>query len=291
MPDGAAEETPEVYLDEPPRRVNAAMSSRNGERVLRIPLPEAKPGRGLVLDIRYRMPAGPDDEIDYAAPRPVAAFAGPIRWLIAGPSGTLPLVLDGGRTEQRWRTRFAMFVPVPASSGDLEKWFQSGSADDSASGSVDAAVVRSTSPEMVRVFHVSQLKLVIGCSVGMLLAGLLISRLPGGLAGPVVALAAGTMAVLAIFYPQLAAQLAAAAEPGLALLSLVLIGQFAARWHYRQRVTFLPGFSRLQPDGGKPSSTGGGSRPSERAKSSPNTTTSPANGALPMQPAQTGSSA
>ena len=235
----------EVYLDEPPRCVNAVMSSSNGERVLRIPLPESKPGRSMVLDIRDRMPAGTDDENHAAAPQPVAAFAGPLRRFITGPSGTLPLVLSGGRTEQRWRPRLRH---VRSGAGfqhdDLEKWFQSGSANDSESGSVDAAVVRSTSPETVRIYHVSQLKLVIGCSVGiLLLMGLLVSRLPAGAVGPVVALAAGTLAVLAVFYPQLAAQLSAAAEPGLAVLLLVLV------WPVRgplaliaERVTFLPRF-------------------------------------------------
>jgi hypothetical protein len=204
---------------------------------------------------------------------------------VAGPSGSVPLVLGAGRPEQRWRNRFGMFVPLPASSDDLERWFQSGAAHDSGNGGPETAVIRMTSPEPLRVVYISRLNLVIGSSAVLLLFGLLAARLPGGIAGPLVALAAGAAAVAAVIDPQPAAEAAAAAEPGAAALALVLIIQTGARWYYRQRVTYLPGFTRSRPE--SPLTSTGGSRPSDRPQPSLNGSTGSARGA--PQPASSGS--
>lgn len=286
LPEALAGTVPEVYLDEPPRRANATVSSSGSERVLRVSLPEARPGRGVVLDIRFKLPNVTGEEAVYVAPRPIAAFAGPVRWQVTGPSGTVPLVL-GGRTEQRWRTRYGMVMPLPAASEDLEKWFQTGTGDGTGAGSADAVVVRMTGPDSLQVFHVPRLNLVIGCSVGFLILGLLVARLPGGIAGPLVALVAGAAAIAAVLYPQPAAQCASAAGPGAAALVLVLIVQTATRWYYRQRVTYLPGFSRTRPEATAPSSTG--NRSADRVLVSPNGSTGSAAGAAAPHPISTGS--
>ena len=144
-----------------------------------------------------------------------------------------------------------------------------------------------TGPDSLQVFHVPRLNLVIGCSVGFLILGLLVARLPGGIAGPLVALVAGAAAIAAVLYPQPAAQCASAAGPGAAALVLVLIVQTATRWYYRQRVTYLPGFSRTRPEATAPSSTG--NRSADRVLVSPNGSTGSATGAAAPHPISTGS--
>ena len=90
--------------------------------------------------------------------------------------------------------------------------------------------------------------LLIGSSLVVFLVGLVVSRLPGSRAGPLVALLAGAAATAAVLFPQPAAQIAGAAQPGLAALVVVLVGLAAGRWYYRHRVTYLPGFSRSWAD-------------------------------------------
>lgn len=287
LPDSLASVVPEVYLDEPPKRAHAILStSASGVRSLRVSLPEAKPGRSIVLDLRYQLPnSAGEDGVVYAAPQPVAAFAGPVRWHVMGPAGTVPLAVGGGRAEQRWRTRFGVLVPVSASADELEKWLQVGNGEDLNSGPAEALVVRVNGAEPITVAHVSRLNLVIGCSVAALLLGLLASRLPSVALGPIVAAFAGVVAVGAVLYPQPASQLAAAAEPGLAALVLVLAFQTATRWYYRQRVTYLPGFARLRPEAAGTASTSGGSQPNRALPAASGS----ANAKLSPQPSTTGS--
>jgi hypothetical protein len=134
---------------------------------------------------------------------------------------------------------------------------------------------------------------VVGCSLGLLLIGLVVARLPGAVGGPVVALLAGAAAVAPVLYPQPAAQAAGAAGPGLAALALVLGVQGFARWYYHRRVTYLPGFARGRPElvaavAGQ--SSAGGSAPSGRGRPSPNGSTGPADAGVSVgQPAPSGS--
>ena len=251
---------PELFLDDPPRKVNpAAVAETNGgaDRVVVLPLPAAKPGRTLVLEVRYQLAAGrPGNGSLYVAPRPKAAFTGPVRWLIAVPAGGTPLAVgDGLAVEQRWRFHHGLFEPGPAASADdLDRWFRSGTepgdtdaADDWPAGSGEPVVLRQTGTGSVRVYRVPTLGLVVGASVAVLLIGLVVSRIRGSIAGPVVALLGGAAAVAAVLFPQPAGQVAGAAEPGVLALALVLVAQVVARRYYRRRVTYLPGFTRTRP--------------------------------------------
>ncbi|MFO0803358.1 MAG: hypothetical protein U0791_09590 [Gemmataceae bacterium] len=270
---------PEAYLDDPPKRIPAAIRTENGERLLRIPLPESRSGRILAVEIRYSLPSrAMGDTANYPAPVPRATFTGPVRWQITGPAGSVPLLLGGERSEQRWQPRFGLIVPSPAATEDLERWFLTGTADGSASGAAESAVLRMPAPVAVSFVHLPRTAFLIGCSVAVLFIGLVLSRFPGWLAGPALSVIAGAVAISATLYPQPATQFAAAAEPGFAALILVLIFQTAARWYYRQRVTYLPGFARTGP-----TPTASGSRPSERNPNNAST------GALLPQPASTGS--
>jgi hypothetical protein len=105
------------------------------------------------------------------------------------------------------------------------------------------------------VWQVSRLGLIVVCSVVVLLTGLLISRLAGWLAGPVVALLGGAAAVAGVLFPQPVGQLAAAALPGFASLLAVLATMATVRWVQRRRITYLPGFARGRGEAIPPSGT------------------------------------
>jgi hypothetical protein len=252
---------PEVFLDDPPRKVDAVFGpdpAGGPDRLVQVNLPASRPGRTIVLEVRYQLAAGrPGDGSLYPAPRPKAAFTGPVRWQIAILPGTTPLVFgDGLTTEQRWRFRSGMFVPGPATTTDeLERWFRSGTepdgnggADPWQGGTGDPLVLRQTGHGPARVYRVPTVGLIVAASAVVLLIGLVVSRLRGAIAGPLVAVLAGGAAVGAVLFPQPASQVAAAAEPGLAVLVLVLVLQAAGRWYYRKRVTYLPGFTRTRPE-------------------------------------------
>jgi hypothetical protein len=191
----------------------------------RVRLPEGRPGRVVVLEVRYRLAAGraaEDAPAGLAWPR--VTMVGPVRWQVVVPDDSVPVVF-GGRAEQRWAFRSGLFAPAAASPDDLERWFQSGADPDHPAGVAPVAVVRLAGPEEVRVFHVPRWGLVVVCSGVFLLAGLLVARLPGGVAGPVVAVLGGVVGAAAVVYPQA-----------------------AVRGYYRRRVTHLPGFARGRPD-------------------------------------------
>jgi hypothetical protein len=131
----------------------------------------------------------------------------------------------------------------------LDQWFKTGSDSDTRrAGAADELVVRQSAPQPLRVAAVSRAWLLVGSSLAVFLVGLIVSRFPGSLAGPLVALLAGSAATAAVLFPQPAAQVAGAAQPGLAALVVVLVGLAVGRWYHRRRVTHLPGFSRSWSD-------------------------------------------
>jgi hypothetical protein len=101
---------------------------------------------------------------------------------------------------------------------------------------------------------------VVGCSLAAFFVGLLGTRVRGNAAGLVVAVCGGGLATFAILSPLAASQVAAAVQPGVAALLVVLASQAALRWYHRTRVTYLPGFTR-RPIEPEPSATGASKHP------------------------------
>jgi hypothetical protein len=218
--------------------------------IVRVPLPAQRP-EPVELEVRYRRGATVAWGEALHPPRiERAVFDGPVRWQVALPPGSVPLLADGGTAEQRWLFRTGTVIPVPASSEvGLDRWFETGKdPGDGSPGQADELVVRQASPAAIRVTAVPRLGLLLGCSLAVLVVGLVASRLPGAVAGPVVALLGGAAAVAAVLYPQPAAQAAGAAQPGLAALVLTLGGLAVGRWYHRRRLTHLPGFAPLRTD-------------------------------------------
>jgi hypothetical protein len=256
LPGPLAGTNPDFRVDaERPAGLTQVTDPEDADRkVYRVPLPADR--RAAVLEVRYSVASArqPGGESVCAPPQVLGAgYARTVRWQVNLPAGALPLVV-GAPVESRWRWRLGMFVPAAGrTDGYLERWFQVGSrADDEPGadepGDATAVTVGQASPQPLRVYRVPAVWFVVLCSVGVLLIGLIVTRLPTAVAGPavVVLVAAGACAV--VLAPHPAAQAAGAAQFGLAALVAALAVQGAVRWAYRRRVTHLPGFTRSRPE-------------------------------------------
>ncbi len=227
-----------------------------GESAVRVPVPDYRAGRSVLLDVRYLLPpARSPYELTVPPPRlPGAVLRSPARWQVVLPPGNVPLYL--GRDLQpdvRWGWRHRLFAPAAASStDDLEQWITEGTepdADDdppaaTAGPTGDALTARQPAPGPVRLVRVARGWFVAACSLAAFVVGYAASRLRSGLLGPALGAVGVAAAVLAAGWPQPTAQAAGAAEPGLLGLAVALLGAAAVRWYYRRRVAYLPGFTR-----------------------------------------------
>ena len=260
VPAGAA---PEVYADG--RRIEAAtltpLPAGDAPEVkrLRVPLPEAKPGRTTLLDVRF--PATLDRKsrgaVAFAVPRlPDAAYRAPARqqWFL--PADLVPL-LPGpdAAAEQRWTLHGGLLAPTGAvSAADAEAWIAGGAdADADAADATFAGVGNATTDALsarqarltgVTVVLVPRVAWFAGCSLAAVVVGIVGHRmrpLALGLSLTALGVAAAFGAVLR---PQVASQVVHGAQPGVALVLLGYAAVAAVEWYYRRRVTHLPGFTR-----------------------------------------------
>lgn len=243
----------------------------DGERAVRVPLPEMKPNRTtLVVEVQYALPSRPRGEMLLVPPRiRGAVLLAPARVQVALPSNAVPLILGSSFVpDQRWGWRGGFPSPVAALTPDeLDRWFLGGAApadDDAWNGSTDDAVTgRQYDAASLRVVRVPRLPFVVGCSLLALLVGFGIARLRPRLVGPAVALV-GLLAVAAgAVLPQPATQALAAGLPGLGALALALGGATLLRWQARRRIDYLPTFRReVVPIPLPPAGSGSNPRPS-----------------------------
>lgn len=240
-----------VVVALPPQPPGAAAEARvDDKRVeatpgpdgLRIPLPEARPGRTTTLDVRYRFASGSWRALE--VPELAGVSVGPVRLQVTAPPGSIPLIV-GGRPEQRWAVRDFVFAPRAPAPDDLEDWLLKGIEPKGVAAEFDTTAVRADGP--VRAADVPKVALVAASSAVVLVLGLLAVRLPGSAAGPVVTVVAGAVAVAAVLVPQPAGAIAAAALPGFAVLILALAARLLTRRAAQRRITHLPGFARGRP--------------------------------------------
>lgn len=254
LPSPLAGPNPEFLRDG--QRVEAvSVSSTGDDRAFRIPLPPPQPGVGTVVEVRYQLPAtrGRFGQSSLQPPTlPAVAFTGPVRWHVAMPHGSTPLLAGGAVAEFRWRPNSLGVAPVAGSSADsLNRWFATG--DDSESeGTPDSLTASQPNPAAITAYRAPQTAAVIVCSVSIFVVVLLLSQLPGSLFGFGLALVGGGLGVAAALYPHPAAQAAGACQVGLAASLVVVCILGAARWVYRRRVLRMPGFSRTLPEPSAP---------------------------------------
>ena len=288
LPAGAA---PEVYADG--RRLDAATltpipTPDGGEsRRLRIPLPEPKPGKTTLLDVRFTTPydRAPRGSVSFPVPRlPDAAYRSPVRQQWFFPGDLVPLVAGAGAAvDQRWTIRGGLLTPTGAvTAADADAWIAGGPDADPddpdatlagvGGATSDALTARHSRLASSTVVLVPRFVWFAGCSLVVVIVGVLAYRmrpLPLGLTLTTLGVAG---AVGAVLRPQIASQVVYGAQPGLAILVLGYGVVLAVEWYYRRRVTHLPGFTRNPAalsttsialdalDRAPPSSSGGVSR-------------------------------
>lgn len=272
--------SPEFFRDD--EKVEALPLGEPGR--FRIPLPEARPERTTAIEVRYQMTATRSmfGETTYFPPQlPTAAFVGPVRWQVTVTSGAVPLLTGGATAELVWRGGRGRLAPAASSADELERWFRAGTelGDEPDNVAGESLTAFQSVPAAMTVYRVPRVGLVIVASVTAFVLILAQSRLRAGAVGLVMALLGCAIALVAVFFPQPTAQIAAAAQPGVAVALLVLLIQIATYWHYRRRVTHLPGFARGRAEPvAAPSPVPSSARNRPSAAGAPGTTPVPAAG-------------
>ena len=248
LPGPLAGPTPEFLRDglkiEPTRAVDAA-----GGRVYHVPLPESRPGRTSIIEVRYQISPGRGVDSTFHPPQlPTAAFAGTHRWHVTVPQDSVPLLANGATAELRWRWRSGAIVPLAAGSPEeLEHWLRTGieptDGDDS-----ESVTARQSSPGELTIYRAPRIGFTVACSIAAFGLFLLLTRLSSAIVGPAIAVVVGAIGIAAVYLPQPAARVAGASQPGLLAVAVLLVVQLAIRWQYRRRVTNLPGFTRIPVD-------------------------------------------
>ncbi len=228
----------------------------DGGRRFHVNLPDVPGGRGLVLELQYTLPGSRQvlSETVYQPPRLTSAvYQGSVRWLVTEASGSAPLLFsDRARPELRWRWRGPLLAPSATPRADLDRWFNSGGEPD-AGGWASAQegeplAARQTAPDAIRVARAPWVALAIVCSLVVFLVVVLLTWLNTVAAGVVVTLLGGVFGIAVVLYPQPAAQVVAAGQPGLVIAIVAVIAQALVRWVIRRRVRYLPGFTRTLPE-------------------------------------------
>jgi hypothetical protein len=243
LPPAAA---PEVLVDG-----KRAEPVRSGERLL-VTLPEVRAGGGCVLDVLIQGMTADSRRGRVIVPPavPGATYRGPVRWYVACPADSVPLVSDAGwDAEHRWGWRGYGVGPLPADSpAEMEEWFRTGHPTDRNDGTTgDAVAVRRATADPLRITLAPRWTWLLAASgVGLVLA-VGVALLRPVFIGPAVAVLALGLAAGVIFLPQPTAQAVAAAQPGLAIAVPLLAAVFGWRWYWKVRTRRVPTFSRVRP--------------------------------------------
>jgi hypothetical protein len=215
-----------------------------------------------VLEIAYRLLPGqssgeaiPGQTVLHPPVLAGATYLGRVRWQIdvAGEEVALsPSPPEGLFPNLAWEWRGWLWTPRPAlSGGDLEAWLTGAPGTDPRV--FPSLVCWQSTLEPLRVWHPSRQVWLLLCSllclaVGMVLAlaGASATTLGRALFWTTAAgLGLGAAACL-LFWPGLLAMLLYGAQPGAAVLVLVLVVQWLLHQRYRRQVVFMPGFTRVK---------------------------------------------
>lgn len=243
LPPAAA---PDVLVDG--KRVEPV---RAGDRLV-VPLPEAKSGGGCILDVTVQTVAAEGRGGRLIVPPAVrgASFRGPVRWYVACPHESVPLVTDAGwDAEHRWAWQGYGVGPEPADSpAEMEEWLRTGRDSDRGDPTpAEAVAVRRATADPLRVTLAPRWTWLLAASAAGLVLAVGLAQLRAVFVGPAVAVLALALAAGAVFLPQPTAQAVAAAQPGLALAAVLLAAQYGWRWYRTWRTGRVPTFSRIRP--------------------------------------------
>jgi hypothetical protein len=183
-----------------------------------------------------------------------AVFLGKVRWQVGMSPGWVLLNPGGEATpEQTWGWRGWLLAPQPAKNeAELEEWLTGVRPKSGPDIDETGLVCWQATPAPLVVVHVAQKTWLLGCSTLLLALGLGLSFVPLSrglfrvLCLTVIVLVAAALAATAIFWPSILPALLYGAEPGAAVLAVVLFVQWMLQRRYRRRLVFMPGFTRLK---------------------------------------------
>jgi hypothetical protein len=233
-------------------------------RLVRLRLSPDLVRKPVVLDLSYQL--SPDRTAStpvttaLQATRPLGDPGSvPTRWQIVAPQSWVVIAPEAGPASGRsWARHGWLLAPRSTLTGaDLERWLVGAEppaavVEETAGLTPSLVLWRDGSPT-VQLTHVPQQAWLLACSLGLVLLGLVLSRLPFG--GPTAGLWAWLLLALLVaglllgvlLWPTLAGQLAYGCQPGAVVLLLMALAQWLLHERYRRQIVFLPSFSRAHP--------------------------------------------
>ena len=218
--------------------------------------------RAVRLDIGYIVPAYGTREATVRIQPPLfprAVFRSPVRWQIFLPTDEIMMLLQSSVVPDfTWSWNGLLLAPTAGTSTwELEQWLLREQAteetiDDALQNDPPQNTITLTQPElgMLKVYRLSRIGLILGCSLLALTIGLIFSQLRPIWFGPLLALLGVGLTVAVMLWPQVTAQCLAAMEPGIVALILILVVIGLLRWNHHRRIHYLPGFTRIPYDTG-----------------------------------------
>ena len=257
LPAGAVDA--EVRINGLHAELRDAPSEGEVGRVLRVALPIGRDLPRLLIEVGYTLPVTSAENAwiqRYLPPRPRGRVAvAAVRWQVATPARSVPLSIGDAVFEERWTVRNGFFRPIAAhATGDLDKWISTGQEPDGsevrAGWEMADTGVTAHQPSLapLRIVAVPWILWQLAVSLSALVVGLILSRMPKRTVGVLLALMTAGMVMLGLLWPQPIGQVLAAAQPGLAILAIVLGLQRFFQWRYRRHLARMPGFTRIHAE-------------------------------------------
>lgn len=275
-------DTLELWVDEKPVEAlpQPASADATDTWILTVPLPESKPNKMILVELRYRAASPRTLYRERLCHPPIirgALYRTPLRWLLGSEPDLLTFVPSGSwDPEFRWAWRGFGFAPTANESPqELDAWLRAGGETTPgetspwlpAGGEILAG--RQSTPQSVPVLLIPKLAWMAVCSGVVLLLGLGLFQLRTFWLGLALAVLGIGFAVVGAVSPQGLAQVLAGSQPGALASVVILAGLTAWRSYQAKRLDRLPGFSRernpvsiLVPLG--PANPDSGNRPSRQ---------------------------
>ena len=284
----------ELWIDS--RLVEAIPQSASADSpelwLLSVPLPESKPNKSLVLELRYRTTSAKSNYRERICVPPRirgAAYRMPVRWLLATDPDQLAFVPSGRwDPEFRWARRGFGFAPAAVESPqELDAWLTAGTEAEAGEAypwmraGGDSIAGRQSEPQAVPVMLIPKLAWIAGWSTSVFAIGWALCRLAKRWLGIAFALTGVGFALAGALAPQGLAQALSAMPLGAAALALTLAAGYARRIYRLRSVDRLPGFSRERL---RPTSVGAAEIP----VANPESEQQPSRGPAPASPPRSG---
>ena len=250
-------ESLEVWIEGRPVEAipQSAVADSTEPWLLSVPLPESKPNKPLVVELRYRTASAKTNYRErLCAPPKIrgAVYRTPVRWLLATDSDRMAFIASGRwDPEFRWARRGFGFAPTAAESPqELDAWLTAGTETESGEPypwlrtGGDAIAGRQSDPQPVPVMLIPKSAWIAGWSTAVFAIGWALSRLRKRRLGVALASTGVGLALAGALAPQGLAQMLSATPLGAAALALTLVAGFARRFYRLRSVERLPGFSR-----------------------------------------------